>query len=404
MQDFEVVIIGAGPAGCHCARTLAKLNHQVLLVEQHEDFEQNNFSSAATPLKTLEQFNLPETVVGSYWQKITVVTNQISRDWHSPERLGVVLNFAKLREFLAQEVKTYGGEVWLGHRYVKYICEQDKTLVFLQQKGGNLISVTTKVLVDATGFTRAVIYTSKKDKPSFLKGTGIEYLIQVEPQNYNRVANCLTFFLGSKWMPKGYSWIFPMEQNLLKIGAARIQGEHVKFKQNQPLKKYIQLIITDYLKTSNYEILDIHGSILEYSPGLNDLYYRNNIMAIGDAVSTVNFLGGEGIRHGMYGAEIAAKYIQKYLRDRLSSFEPYQKEMKRYFSFKWNLSEQISRRVYLGYEDSKIEQKVSALTVLKTEDLMDILFFYSFEKAYKAFGGYLKKKILFGLQKLFGWR
>jgi flavin-dependent dehydrogenase len=401
MQDFDAVIIGAGPAGCQCARTLAKSNHKVLLVEQHENFEQNNFSSAATPLKTLEQFNLPEAVVGSFWQKITVVTNNISRDWDSPKRLGVVLNFAKLREFLAQEVKAYGGEVWLGYRYVRYSRENNQTQVFLQQKGGNLISVTTKVLVDATGFTRAVIYASKGDKPSFLKGIGIEYLIEVEEQDYTKVSNCLTFFLGSKWMPKGYSWIFPMEQKLLKVGAAYIQGEHGKFKQNEPLKKYIHLIISDYLKTSNYKIIDVHGSILEYSSGLNDLYYRDNIMAIGDAVSTVNFLGGEGIRHGMYGAEIAAKYIQKYLRDRLSSFKPYQREMKRYFSFQWNLSERISRKVYLGYDDANIEQKVSALTVLKTEDLMDILFFYKFEKAYKVFGSYLKKKILFLLQNLF---
>lgn len=401
MQDFEVVIIGAGPAGCQCARTLAESNYKVLLVEQHENFEQNNFSSAATPLKTLEQFNLPETVVGSFWQKITVVTNKISRDWDFPEKLGVVLNFAKLREFLAREVKAYGGEVWLGCRYVKYTSENHQTQVFLQRKGGESLSVTTKVLVDATGFTRAVIYFSKRDKPSFLKGTGIEYLIEVEEQVYTKVANCLTFFLGSKWMPKGYSWIFPMEQKLLKVGAAYIYGEHVKFKQNKPLKKYIHLIISDYLKTSNYKIIDVHGSILEYSPGLNDIYYRDNIIAIGDAVSTVNFLGGEGIRHGMYGAEIAAKYIQKYLGNQLSSFRPYQREMKRYFSFQWNLSEQISRKVYLEYDDYKIEQKVSALTVLKTVDLMDILFFYKFEKAYKIFGGYFKKKILFLLQKFF---
>lgn len=401
MEDFDAVIIGAGPAGCQCARTLAKSNYKVLLVEQHENFEQNNFSSAATPLKTLEQFNLPETVVGSFWQKITVVTNNISRDWDSSEKLGVVLNFAKLREFLAQEVQAYGGEVWLGYRYVKYIRENERSQVFLQQKRGNLISVTTKVLVDATGYTRAVIYSSRKDKPSFLKGTGIEYLIEVEERVYTKFSYSLTFFLGSKWMPKGYSWIFPMEQKLLKVGAAYIHGEHIKFKQNQPLKKYINLIISDYLKTNNYKIIDIHGSSLEYSPGLNDVYYRDNIIAIGDAVSTVNFLGGEGIRHGMYGAEIAAKYIQKYLNKQLSSFQPYQREMKRYFSFQWNLSEQISRKVYLKYGDSDIEQKVSALTVLNTNDLIDILFLYKFGKAYKVFGGYLKKKILFLLQNLF---
>lgn len=50
-NDFNVVVIGAGPAGCQCARSLAKLGRKVLLVEQHETFNKNDFSSAATPQK-----------------------------------------------------------------------------------------------------------------------------------------------------------------------------------------------------------------------------------------------------------------------------------------------------------------------------------------------------------------
>ena len=102
MPEFDVVIIGAGPAGCQCARLLAQANYQVLLVEQHENFEHNNFSSAATPIETLAQFNLPKSVVGSFWQEITIITTNLNCSWDSPKQLGAVLNFAKLRQFLAQ--------------------------------------------------------------------------------------------------------------------------------------------------------------------------------------------------------------------------------------------------------------------------------------------------------------
>ena len=394
MPEFDVVIVGAGPAGGQCARLLALANYRVLLVEQQENFERHNFSSAATPLETLKQFDLPTEVVGSFWQNITIVTSKIERTWNSSESLGAVLNFAKLRQFLAREVTNFGGEVWLGCRYLKYVTTENKTQVVLRTKGSKTdIIVSTKVLVDATGFTRAVIYPKKKDKPNFLKGTGLEYLIKVDRETFDRFANSLTFFMGYKWMPQGYSWIFPMENRLLKVGAAYVRGEHAYIRQIKPLKYYIELLLTEYMNITHYQIIDIHGSVLEYSSGLNDIYYQNNIIAIGDAVSTVNFLGGEGIRHAMYGAKTAVKYIEAYLQNKLTNFAPYQQELKQHFAFKWNLSEKISRKVYLAYKDTKIDTRVSALTALSTKELTEMLFEYKFTLAYKVFRSYLNQKI-----------
>ena len=120
INDFNIVVIGAGLAWCQCARSLAQLGYKILLVEQHKTFEKNDFSSAATPQKTLEKFKLPETVVGSYWQKISIITTNINHTWVSPKTLGAVLNFAKLREFLAAEVESYNGKVWMGYPYTRH--------------------------------------------------------------------------------------------------------------------------------------------------------------------------------------------------------------------------------------------------------------------------------------------
>lgn len=381
MDTFNVVIIGAGPAGCQCARSLAKLGYNILLVEQHQNFEQNNFSSAATPLETLEKFSLPGEIVGSFWRKIVIETTNVSQSWESEQNLGAVLDFAKLRKFLAEEVQTHGGKVWLGCRYIKHQEEDGKICVVLKKSDGQLITVTTEVLVDATGFARAVIYKRKKDKPKFLKATGIEYLIEVKSQLYENYQDSLIFFLGHKWMPMGYAWIFPMEKNFLKIGVAIINGEHKIIEKINPLQDYLKLIINDYLKQEKYKLIDIHGSIVEYSRGLNDIYSRNNIIAIGDAVSTINMLGGEGIRHGMSGANIASKYIKAYLEGSISSFSEYEREMQSLMARKWNLSEKICSKVYLEYSDSQIDKGVSYLKNLNYQDMMDILFSYKFAKA-----------------------
>ena len=395
LKNFDVVIVGAGPAGGHCARILAKSGHKVLLAEQNDNFNKNDFSSAATPLETLSKFNLPESVIGSFWHKLTIETSKVSQSWDSPQSLGVVLNFAKFRAFLASEAEGFGGEVWLGYRYTRHSQAKGETTVeFKQLSDGQIIKVSTKVLVDATGFARAIMYEKENDKPDFLSGTGIEYLIEVEPEVYNKYSGELILFVGDKWMPKGYSWIFPMEPNRLKVGAARIFLDPKTVRHLSPLKKYIDLLIDEYLKSKNYKIIDKHGSMLKYSAGLKDIYCKDNIIAIGDTVSTVNFLGGEGIRHGMDGAQIAGKYIQSYLEGKISDFRDYETEMHRKFDKKWNISERLAVRKYIDdVNDELTDKMISYLKYMKTEVVMDILFYYKFEKISRGLGGYLQRKI-----------
>lgn len=394
MQKFDVVVIGAGPAGGHCAGQLAKVGYQVLLVEQQEDFTKNNYSSAASPLAVLQQFDLPHQVVAQFWRKLELISTNVDHCWESPSDLGVVFDFAKLRQFLGDRVIERGGQVWLGHRY--FNCEQiaGRTIVYLKKRGGEIVSVMTQVVVDATGYARVVMYPDKKTRPSFYKASGIEYLIEVDKQTHQKYADSLIFFLGYRWSPRGYSWIFPMDQNQLKIGSAWIDAPHKYLNELKPLRSYTQNIIDDYLKLTQtqYKLIEIHGSALEYSSGLNDLYFKDNLIAIGDAVSTVNFLGGEGIRHGMKGAEIAVSHIQKYLNNQIDNFSDYEQEMKAVFKDKWNFSEKINRKVYLNYSDEKIDLGVSYFKYLKLEDVMAILFNYKFDKMYGGIYPYLLKK------------
>jgi flavin-dependent dehydrogenase len=394
MKSFDVVVVGAGPAGGHCARLLARAGQKVLLIERSENFSKNSFSSAGTPLETLNKFELPDEVVGSLWQKIIIVTTNLHESWESHKPLGAVLDFSKFREFLANEVRSNGGEVWMGCRYIKYSHNEEKTLVSLKPKSGEEeITVCTKVLVDATGPSRAVMYEKGSDKPHFLSGTGIEYLIEVEAEDYNNHSNALTFFLGHKWMPKGYSWIFPMEKNLLKVGAGWLNSEHQIIKRTEHLKHYIELIIKEYIKPRGYKIIDIHGSTLKYNKDLKDIYYKDNLIAIGDAVSTVNFLGGEGIRHAMQSGEIAFKYIQKYLKNEIVDFKGYDREMHKEFYTKWKLSETLGMKKYLQDSDELIDKAVIYLRSMNIEDIVDILFYYKFGKLYKGFRGRILKKL-----------
>ncbi|GAX34454.1 NAD(P)/FAD-dependent oxidoreductase [Nodularia sp. NIES-3585] len=404
MYKFDVVVVGAGPAGGHCARLLAKTGHKVLLVERFKDFSRNSFSSGGTPSETLQQFNLPESVVGSFWNRLVIVTSNQEGVWESETIQGSVLDFSKLRQFLADEVKNNGGEVWLGCRYMNHLQQGDEILITIKN---NLlkaeVNITSQILVDATGPARSITCRPGKPQPEFLTGTGVEYLIEVNEEAYKRNLKTLTFLLGYKWMPKGYSWVFPMENNQLKVGAGVLNKNHKLVKDIKPLKHYIDLLINEYVKPDTYKVLDVHGETLRYSQGLQDIYSEGRVIAIGDTVSTVNFLGGEGIRHAMLSSEVASRYINEFFRAERKDFSGYQEEMHNIFLAKWTMSERLGIKKYIEDADILVDRVVSYLKPMKLEDIVDILFYYRFEKVSKGFWSYILRKLKSKFGSLLHW-
>jgi digeranylgeranylglycerophospholipid reductase len=320
------------------------------------------------------------------------VTTGDRGEWSNDQPLGAVLDFGRLRQFLADEVSRHGGDVWLGCRYLSHAEQDDGVVVTLKHpQRGETETVFSQVLVDATGPARAIL--GGKNEATMLTGTGVEYLIAVDAHTYQTHAQALTFLLGHRWIPRGYSWVFPMEANYLKVGAGVLNRQHRLISDPKPLKHYIQLLIDEYLRPQHYEIVDIHGETLRYRSGLQDTYAEGRTLAIGDAVSTVNFLGGEGIRHGMDCAEVAQGFIEPVLRGEATSFEGYREAMHDRYLESWNRSEYLGLKRYLEDSDRRIDLIVSYLRPLPLQDLVDILFYYRFEKLTKGLGPYLRRKL-----------
>ncbi|WLT37196.1 hypothetical protein NON20_14530 [Synechocystis sp. B12] len=85
-----------------------------------------------------------------------------------------------------------------------------------------------------------------------------------------------------------------MDNHQLKVGTAIFAGQHRYLGELKPIRSYTEAIIRDYLKLekSQYHLEEIHGSVLDYAVNQGDTYHQGSVLAIGDAVSTVNFLGG----------------------------------------------------------------------------------------------------------------
>ncbi|HVE13127.1 MAG TPA: NAD(P)/FAD-dependent oxidoreductase [Elusimicrobiota bacterium] len=372
---YDVAVIGAGPAGGHCARLLARAGRKVLLVDRLGSLRDNDFSSGGTTLETLKEFGIPERLVGSYWNGITIHSTRESSAWTAPSSLGAVLDFAGLREFLAEEAAAAGCRILLGHRFERMEDDGERALVRLRpERGGPPLDVRAGLVVDATGGARAVLGRSAGKHLVF---KGVEHLVEA-PQD-GRTRDRLTFFLGEKWAPGGYSWVFPMGSGRLRVGALRMAFEGDEAGRRPSLESLIERILREHLGLSDWGLADRHGGTVRYRLGQRDVFHRGRALAVGDAVSCINPLGAEGIRHGLRCAEVAARHILRHPGGG-RGLAAYEREMRAYFGLAWRLSELMASRVYGRMDDARIDRGVRWLARLKSAEAFEVLFGYRFRR------------------------
>ena len=115
MHDtYDVIIIGAGPAGGSAARELSKLGKRVVLIERSRVLGEPNYSTAGTPLSTAKDFDLPDDVLSATWRKIILCSPNHEAVWEYPDVRGYVLDFRKLKQFLVHDAEKHGAKVSLG--------------------------------------------------------------------------------------------------------------------------------------------------------------------------------------------------------------------------------------------------------------------------------------------------
>lgn len=392
--DFDVIVVGAGPAGANCARELSKFGDKVLLVEKSQEIGTPNFSSAGMPNYVLEEFSLPKSVVGDYWDKLQIITAHNEFTWHYGKKRGHVLKFNELKRFLVNDAVSSGCRLLIGTSVTKPIFKNKKA-VGIEFTGLEKGKAWAKIIVDASGAPG--ILASKiglRKETLTAPTTGLEYIFSGVkfPKEHT-----LTFFLDTKIAPHGYAWIFPQGKNQAKVGIGIYDTPRFAKKPlGDLLKELIEMI--PWLK--NAQPVELHGSTLYINCQLND-FVKENVIAIGDAAVQINPLGAEGIRHALRSSRFAAKRIHEALtKENISVLKQYNKDWRDYIGRKWQIANFLSQIVYHKFTDEMFDKVLESAKKLEAEDVYELLFEYNFRKIFKAVRPSIK--LVKFSQKLFG--
>jgi flavin-dependent dehydrogenase len=268
----------------------------------------------------------------------------------------------------------------------------------LHAAGGAIHVVGSHWVVDATGHRRALLGTPMTHGPrrsaddALVEAVGLEWLVALPLPLWQHWADALSFCLGSDWVPEGYGWVFPMTPGRLKIGVCRYANPD----RSQPSLLRLQQTLVARLQQAGWvgsmRVLDRHGGRVASSVRRREPHLRDGVIGVGDAVSTANLLGGEGIRHALTSSEVLAPLLLEQLeRDRRTGARPEAGPLRRYprrlrgaLGWRWPMSGRIARAAWARLHgvagNQRLERVLQGLEVRDAEDLSALFFDYRFER------------------------
>ncbi len=398
MPDFEVIVVGAGPAGAMLTKELAKRKISVLCIEREIEAGHPNKSTAGTPLDTFEIFDIPKSLAyeGISGLRLFGPTESYIAEFDSA--FGRLLKFREVKQYLIKEAIGYGASIMLGTEVTDILKENGKIAGVSYKGFEGEGSLRANVVVDATGpeallaVKLGLMPTQKLDEDAqsldyFSKpgvGGAFEYFMGNAKPDKAKQGFFLDLFFGSQYAPGGYSWIFPTSDHEVKTGVCKMDPTF-KVKGEKSQKQYFDKLMAENSQLKGAQPFEVHLCPYRHwvIGGLKSATL-DNFMAIGDAATKFQPVFGEGVRASFYSAHFAAEAIEEARKKNDYSkkvLELHDKLWDKKWGRNWDLSKIIFKALYHS-SDAQLDELIRALRKIDFETLWNIYMGKSSKKDY----------------------
>lgn len=280
VEYFDVVIIGAGPAGLKCAETLGGSNLKVLIVDKKKIIGPKVCGGLMTT-RGIRYIN--HDVGENRFNQFIVHSRSRAVSIDISKSPLYTINRKDLGQFQVSRIKHYSN---ITLRSGTYVSEVDRSSIIAGEK-----RISYKCLVGADGSSSIVRKFLGIDSKSV--GIGMHYIVKT-----NQYKNIELFF-DSKFFNAWYAWISPHD-DYVSIGTG---GDPRIMSGKRLLSNFHKWLDTNGINVSNAKF---ESQSLNYD-------YRGicfgNIFLIGDAAGLISGFTGEGIYPAMVSGEEVAKKI-----------------------------------------------------------------------------------------------
>ena len=312
-EEYDVVVIGAGPGGSVAARELAKRGRSVLLLEKREKIGYPvRCGEASTNLSDLESYgpideDCIETIInGIYIYGPAGVNIEVPKPG-----MGLMLNREKFDPLLAHLAENDGVEL------VTLARAESVSDVMGKEPNGYRTVRVVEGLGDAvrTSEVRAKMVISAEGVEARIgRSLGLKCLqaptmtctgVDIQVEGLLTKPDYLTFWQGHDFINDGYIWSFPKQKsNVTNFGAGFLfGGKH---------EKNIQETTQEWLDKlfPGSKVNKVVGGLVPVSSTLKS-YILDRFALVGDAAHHTNPLTGGGIAAAMRAGRYCANTVHQ---------------------------------------------------------------------------------------------
>ena len=314
MQNYDVLVIGAGPAGSSAARFSARLGLKTLMVDKRPDIGSpvrcgEGVSKAWMPevdLKPEEHWISDEVkgarIFGPSEKKPIMLTAETAGN-----EVGFVVERDKFDKHLAALAAEEGADIWVKSPALSVIKEGNKIAGAMIKHNGEMVEIRAKMVIAADGF-EAEFARWAGLKSTILKKNDIISAIEYRMINVDSDQDYTDFYLGS-CAPAGYIWVFPKGPHEANVG---IGVTISKMNDRWDVRNYLDAWIKKHPGYSKGKTIQMITGWVSVNR-VKDKMSLPGLLAVGDAARLIDPITGGGIANGIisgkYAAEVAKKAI-----------------------------------------------------------------------------------------------
>lgn len=361
-EKYDVVVIGAGPAGSSAAYEAAKRGLKVLLIEKRAEVGSPIRCAEGVGKEGLEDLGIKPK---SEWIANEVKGARIyapSGDYITLEasmagsEVGYVLHRDKFDQYLAKMAVDAGSELYTRAMAVGLKREGSEIVVRIRHFG-NLYEVKAPIVIGADGFESLVGEWAGIRTRLDPKDINVTFEYRITGAKFD--PDYTEFYIGNEVAPGGYVWVFPKSEKEANIGIGVLLSR-MDSEKKRP-KYLLDKFLKEHPKYKGRIIAVISGAVSVSRP--LEPSYTDNVMLVGDAARMIDPLTGGGIIHaiisGRAAGETAAKAIEKgdYSKRSLKEYEAkwkpkiYEKLLRNY----------LAKEIFVKVSDDVFNKIVDAL-------------------------------------------
>ena len=336
---YDVIVIGAGPAGCTAAKILSEKGYRVLLTERFT-LPRNKSCSGVLIRKTIDLIKMhfgaevPDSVKCEPFRSMgMILTDEKGREYRF-EQEGLNIRRSAFDNWLAQTAKESGAEIREGASVIPCSQSEDSVNVFIKGNAAPKYTEEASYIIDCGGaagsFGRSLLSPYKNDY-IYTFQTFYEGSIELDPHYF--------YAYLQRELSEYDAW-FNVKDNLLVLGTAVSETVKTEFYFNKfilYMKKHHNLKIKSKIKSEKWIMPRI-------KPGCAINYGMGRVLFAGERAGFLNPMG-EGISAAVESAFHAANAVSEHFDNPELILDKYKKDtlaLSTYMQRQWDFTAEMS--------------------------------------------------------------